>query len=320
MKILLTGGAGYIGSHTAVSSVEKGHEIIIFDNLSNSYLSTISNITKILNKDVKFINADLLDFQSLDETFYKNQIDAVIHFAGYKSVENSVKNPISYYENNLQSSVNLIKAMDKNNVRRLIFSSSATVYGHPKQLPITEDHNLKPLNPYGLSKYFVELMLNSLALSNKNWSIISLRYFNPIGSHFSGLLGDKPLGDSNNLIPKILDVVNNKEKFLTIYGKNFETADGTGIRDYIHIMDIAEGHIYALENLNRIKGYDVFNMGTGKGYSVFEIMRNIEKVFNLEIPFIVSDKRVGDIASCFADVTKAKNILGWHAKRDLKQM
>jgi UDP-glucose 4-epimerase len=320
MKVLVTGGAGYVGSHTCIRLLESGYEIIVVDNLSNSQEESINRVKRITGRDFKFYKADLLDKEKLDEIFKTNKIDAVIHFAGLKAVGESVAVPLRYYYNNVTGTLILCEIMNKYNVKNMIFSSSATVYGSPEKVPITEDSALRPTNPYGQTKLVIEQILADLHASGGGWNIVSLRYFNPIGAHNSGLIGENPNGIPNNLIPYITQVAVGKMNEVRIFGNNYPTHDGTGIRDYIHVMDLAEGHLKALEKLDAKPGIAVYNLGTGHGYSVLEMINAFTKVSGRKIPYSVVDRRPGDIAVCYADSTKAAKELGWAASKGLDEM
>ena len=321
MKILITGGTGYIASHTALSLLYLGNDVILFDNLSNSSIGTVDNIRKISNKNVSFILGDLSDTKLLSKIICQNKIEVVIHFAALKAVAESVAEPLRYYLNNISGSLSLFSAMKENDVKNLVFSSSATVYGEPKYLPIDESHPLMAINPYGRSKLHVEEILKDLAFSDNSWKIICLRYFNPVGAHESGLIGDNPNGIPNNLFPIINNVLCGKLDKLSICGKDYKTADGTAIRDYIHVMDIADGHSASLNFLNKTdKPFEIFNLGTGKGSSVLEIVNAYEEQSGEKLNFEFVDRRVGDAESCYADTSKATKYLKWEAKRNLKDM
>ena len=321
MKILITGGTGYIASHTSLSLLDLGHDVILFDNLSNSSVDTVGNIKNISNKDVSFILGDLSDTKLLSKTICENKIEMVIHFAALKAVGESVADPIKYFQNNISGSLSLFEAMKENNVKNLVFSSSATVYGEPKYLPIDENHPLAAINPYGRSKLHIEEILKDLAFSDKSWKIICLRYFNPVGAHESGLIGENPNGIPNNLFPLINNVLCGKLDKLSIFGKDYNTADGTAIRDYIHVMDIADGHSAALNLLSTTdKSFEMFNLGTGKGSSVLEIVNAYEKECVKKVNFEFVDRRPGDAEQCYADVSKATRYLKWAAKRNLQEM
>lgn len=320
MRILVTGGAGFIGSHTAIELLNKGYEVILVDNLSNSSIEIIDKIEEIAERNVTFYQIDLLNNKELEKVFSNHQIHAVIHFAGYKSVTESVVNPIKYYENNILSTINLCKTMQLFGIYNLIFSSSATVYGNAEKLPLTEETATEPINPYGRTKLMCEEILKDIANSDENWKIAILRYFNPVGAHPSGKIGEKPNGVPNNLMPYIAQVATRKRDILNVYGDDYPTKDGTGIRDYIHVVDLALGHIAALENLEKLNQIEIFNLGTGRGYSVLEVINTFEKVNGVTIPYKIVDRRKGDIAISFADTTKANSKLCWKARRDLEDM
>jgi UDP-glucose 4-epimerase len=321
MKILVTGGAGYIGSHTCVELLDNGYEVVIVDNLYNSKEKVISDIEKITEKKIKFYKGDVRDKDLLREIFKQEKIDAVIHFAGLKAVGESVEKPILYYQNNIDSTLNLCEVMNEFNVKKIIFSSSATVYGDPEKLPITEDMRVgNTTNPYGTSKLYIEGILKDIYVSDNDWSIILLRYFNPIGAHESGLLGENPNGIPNNLMPYIVKVANGELECLSIFGDDYSTPDGTGVRDYIHVVDLARGHVKALNKLMKDKGVNVYNLGTGNGYSVLEIVKTFEDVNGVKVNKKIVARREGDIAECYADSSKAYKELGWKAELDLSDM
>lgn len=320
MAVLVTGGAGYIGSHTSVELLEAGYEIVVVDSLINSKEEALNRVKKITQKDFKFYKLDLLNKNSLKEIFEKNNIEAVIHFAGLKAVGESVYLPLKYYTNNLISTLNLCEVMAEFKVKKLVFSSSATVYGNPIKVPITEDSLLNTTNPYGRTKLFIEEMLKDLCLSDSSWNITLLRYFNPVGAHKSGLIGEDPKGIPNNLFPYITQVASGKLKYLNIFGNDYETIDGTGMRDYIHVLDLAQGHIKALKKLDYNSGIKVYNLGTGKGYTVLEIVKAYSKVCGKEIAYKFVDRRPGDIASCYADTKKASEELRFSASRKIEDM
>ena len=320
MKVLVTGGCGFIGSHTCVELLESGYEVVIVDNLSNSKKDVVNKIETITNKKVSFYEVNVCDFKELDKIFEAEQIDAVIHFAGYKAVGESVSKPIMYYRNNLDSTLTLIEVMTKHNIKKLVFSSSATVYGDPEKLPITEDFPLHTTNPYGTTKLMIEMILRDLYKSDNEWSIALLRYFNPIGAHKSGLIGENPNGIPNNLMPYIVKVANKELPQLSIFGNDYDTKDGTGVRDYIHVVDLAKGHIKAIEKVSKDRGIDAYNLGTGKGYSVLEIVNTIMKVNNVDVPYKIVERRPGDIAACYASTEKANKILGWKAELEIDEM
>ena len=318
MKILVTGGTGYIGSHTCVELLKNGYEVIIIDNLCNSKKEVVDNIEKITNKQVQFVEGDVRDKDLLRTIFQNNKIAAVIHFAGLKAVGESVEKPLLYYQNNLDSTLNLCEVMNEFNVKKLIFSSSATVYGNPVKLPITEDMEVgKTTNPYGTSKYFLERILNDLYISDNEWSIALLRYFNPVGAHESGLLGEDPNGIPNNLMPYIVKVATNELECLSVFGNDYDTPDGTGVRDYIHVVDLARGHVMAIDKILNTTGVNIYNLGTGVGYSVLDLVNTFEKVNGIKINKKIVGRRAGDIAACYADSTKE---LGWKAELNLEDM
>ena len=320
MKVLLTGGAGYIGSHTAVELIEAGHEVIIVDDLSNSNEKVLERLEKITGKQIKFYKTDVADDTKLDEIFKENIIDAVIHFAGFKAVGESVKKPLEYYENNLCTTFTLIKKMKKYNVKNLVFSSSATVYGVPKEVPLREEMDTWCTNPYGWTKFMNERILLDISKAEPEMSIILLRYFNPIGAHISGMIGENPNGVPNNLMPYISQVAVGKLKELSVFGNDYDTKDSTGVRDYIHVVDLAKGHVKAIEFAEKNNGVEIFNLGTGVGYSVLEIVEAFKKVNKVDVPYKIVERRPGDIATCYADASKAKEKLGWSATKTLEDM
>ncbi len=319
-KILLTGGAGYIGSHTAVELLEAGYEVICVDNCYNSSPDALKRVEKITGKTVKFYQDDILDADAMHRIFAENKIDAVIHFAGLKAVGESVSIPLKYYHNNISGTVVLCEAMQKAGVKRIVFSSSATVYGLPKSLPIREDFPLSATNPYGRTKLMIEEILRDLAVSDPEWSISILRYFNPVGAHKSGQIGESPRGIPNNLMPYIAQVATGKLAKLRVFGNDYPTPDGTGVRDYIHVTDLALGHLAALKRALTKTGVDVYNLGTGNGYSVLQLLKAFEKAANKTIPYEIVERRPGDIAACYADASKAKAELGWQATRGVDEM
>jgi len=320
MAVLVTGGAGYIGSHTCVELLEAGYEVIVADNLSNSCEKSIERVKEITGKDLKFIKADILDRAGLEEIFSKNRIDSVIHFAGLKAVGESVAIPLRYYENNISGTVMLLEVMQKFNVKTLVFSSSATVYGDPAKLPIMEDFPLKATNPYGRTKLMIEEILRDLYTSDNSWNIAILRYFNPVGAHHSGLMGEDPNGIPNNLMPYITQVAVGKREQLSVFGNDYDTHDGTGVRDYIHVVDLSLGHLKALEKLETKPGIVTYNLGTGKGYSVLDIVKAFSKASGKNIPYQIVERRPGDIAACYADPSKAKKELNWQAEKGIEEM
>lgn len=318
MNILVTGGAGYIGSHTCVALLNAGHKVIVADNLCNSKAETIDKIMQITNKEVTFYHIDIIDMKALDTIFSNYAIDGIIHFAGLKSVGDSVKRPLEYYYNNLVSTMVLCKAYSKYGVKKFVFSSSATVYGD-NEVPFEENMKLMPTtNPYGETKAITERILTDISKTNPEWSIALLRYFNPIGAHESGLIGEAPNGIPNNLMPYITKVAKGEIKKLRIFGNDYPTADGTGVRDYIHVMDLAEGHVLALNNLT--KGVHAYNLGTGQGISVLQLVKAFEEANGIKIPYEIVDRRPGDIATCYANTSKAIIELGWTVKRDIVAM
>jgi len=320
-NILLTGGAGYIGSHTAIVLSKADYNVVILDNFCNSDPSILGCLKKILGKDITCIDGDVRNTSLVAKVLQELQIDAVIHFAGLKAVGESVEKPIEYYANNVQGTISLLGAMQLSQVKTLVFSSSATVYGDPQYLPINEEHPLSATNAYGRSKLHIEEMLKDVASSNKNWKIACLRYFNPVGAHESGLIGENPGGIPNNLVPYISQVAIGKLKELAVYGNDYPTPDGTGIRDYIHIMDLAEGHLAALNYLSNMQsGWESINLGSGRGYTVLEMVAAFEKASHRKIPFKIVDRRPGDIAACYALAEKAKNLLSWEATRTIDDM
>lgn len=316
----MTGGAGYIGSHTCVELLSKGHDIVIVDNFSNSKPEVLNRIKEITGKEFRFYKADILDKESLNKIFLENDINAVIHFAGLKAVGESVKIPIKYYYNNITGTLVLCEVMEKHNVKKMVFSSSATVYGKPESVPIKEDFPLNPANPYGRTKLMIEEILKDIYASDNDWSIALLRYFNPIGAHESGKIGEDPNGVPNNLMPYITQVAIGKREKLNIFGNDYDTHDGTGVRDYIHVVDLAKGHLKALEKIMVSEGIDSYNLGTGTGYSVLDVVCAFEKVTGIKIPYQVTDRRPGDIDKCYADPAKAYNELGWKAEKNLEDM
>ncbi|MBE6669961.1 MAG: UDP-glucose 4-epimerase GalE [Ruminococcaceae bacterium] len=321
MSVLVSGGAGYIGSHTIVELLEAGYDVVSFDNLMNSHEESNDRIKKITGKDFKFYKADMLDREALDRIFEENpDIDSVIHFAGLKAVGESVAKPIEYYHNNLTGTLNLCAAMKKYGVKVIVFSSSATVYGMPKTVPIKEDFPLSTTNPYGETKLMIERMLKDMCVSDDKLSVSVLRYFNPIGAHKSGLIGEDPNGIPNNLLPYIAQVGIGKLKCLSVYGNDYPTPDGTGVRDYIHVVDLARAHIKALKVASNTTGIDYFNIGTGVGYSVLEVVKAYEKASGKTIAYKIVDRRPGDIAECYADPKKAYEVLGWKAEYGIETM
>ena len=319
--ILATGGTGYIGSHTAVELINSGNNVIIIDDLSNSSQDTIEQIKRITGRRPVFYCADVTDRECLEKIFQENKIDTVMHFAGYKAVGESVKEPIRYYRNNLDTTLTLLEMMAEYSVKNIIFSSSATVYGNENDVPFTEAMERgKCTNPYGWTKYMIEQILTDAAAANPELSVVLLRYFNPIGAHESGLIGERPNGTPNNLMPYITQVAAGKQKQLYIFGDDYPTPDGTGVRDYIHVVDLAKGHVAALDYVREHTGTEIFNLGTGRGYSVKELVRVFEEVNGVKIPYVIAPRRAGDVAECYADVSKAYEILGWKAERGIREM
>ena len=320
MKVLVTGGTGYIGSHTVVELLNSGYEVVVVDNFSNSKPEVIENIKKITGKNFKFYKLNVCSKRKLREIFKENKIDAVIHFAGYKAVGESVQKPLMYYRNNLDSTLTLLEVMVEFNVKNIVFSSSATVYGAPDTLPVCEDARLCTESPYASSKLYIEGILKDLYISDNDFGIAVLRYFNPVGAHDSGLIGEDPNGIPNNLMPYIVKVANKELPMLSIFGNDYDTHDGTGVRDYIHVVDLAEGHISAINYITKHKGIDYYNLGTGKGYSVLDVVSTFSKVNKVDVPYKFAPRRDGDVAIYYADTEKAKRILHWEAKRDLADM
>lgn len=320
MNILVTGGCGYIGSHTCCELLNKGHNVIIIDNLSNSKKEVVNYIKEITGRDVTLYIGDVCDKDLLRKIFNENKIDSVIHFAGYKAVGESVKLPLKYYRNNLDSTLSLCEVMSEFDCKNLVFSSSATVYGIPKKLPIKEDFPLSTTNPYGTTKLMIERILKDLYTSDNTWYIALLRYFNPIGAHSSGLLGEDPNGIPNNLMPYIVKVATGELECLSIFGDDYDTKDGTGVRDYIHVVDLALGHIAAIHKIDKEPGVYTYNLGTGVGYSVLDLVKTFSKVNNINVNYKIAPRRPGDIAECYADTTKASDELHWHATKTIEDM
>ena len=320
MKILVTGGIGFIGSHTCVELLNAGYEVVVIDNYYNSQKDVIDKIKTITGKDFVFYEGDVCDHDIVNRIFDEQKIDAVIHFAGYKAVGESVAKPLMYYSNNLDSTLVLCDVMAKHQCKKIVFSSSATVYGNPHDLPIKEDFPLSTTNPYGTTKLMIERILEDVSISDSDWSIALLRYFNPIGAHDSGLLGERPNDIPNNLMPYIVKVANKELDCLNVFGDDYDTVDGTGVRDYIHVVDLALGHIKAIEKVLKDKGVHTYNLGTGIGYSVLDLVKTFEKVNKVKVNYKITDRRAGDIAACYADPTKAKEELGWVATRGIEEM
>jgi len=322
MAILVTGGAGFIGSHTAVELLNSGKDIVIVDNFSNSKPKALEAIKKITGKDFKFYEINYLDREKLEKVFEENDIEAVLNFAGYKSVGESVRKPLEYYDNNISGCLVLLETMQKYGVKKFVFSSSATVYGEPERIPLTEDCKTGgTTNPYGTSKLFIEQILKDLYASDNTWDICILRYFNPVGAHESGLIGEEPQGIPNNLMPYVVRVASGELKELSVFGNDYDTPDGTGVRDYIHVVDLAKGHLAALNKLDKEgKGLYIYNLGTGTGYSVLDMVKSFEEITGKKVPYKITQRRPGDIATCYSDTKKAKEELGWEAKKGIKEM
>ena len=318
--ILVTGGCGYIGSHTVVELLDDNRDVIIVDNFSNSSPNVLDSIKEITNKNFKFYKIDITNENDLEVVFKENKINSVIHFAALKAVGESVEKPLEYYYNNLNSTLVLLKLMKKYNVKNFVFSSSATVYGSPKTLPINEDFPLSTTNPYGASKLIIENILKDICKADSSFNVAILRYFNPVGAHKSGLIGENPNGIPNNLMPYITKVSIGELPFLNVYGNDYDTHDGTGVRDYIHVLDLANGHLKALDKIHTSPGLVIYNLGTGNGYSVLDLVNTYSKVNNVDIPYKIVERRAGDIAKCFADPTKANKELNWSCKYNLEDM
>lgn len=321
MSILVTGGAGYIGSHTVVELLNSGYEVVVVDNLSNSDKEAVARVEEITGKKVKFYEADILDKQALDEIFDNESIDSCIHFAGLKAVGESVEKPWMYYNNNITGTLVLLDVMSIHNVKNIVFSSSATVYGIPAEMPITENCPKGNItNPYGQTKSMLEQILTDIQKADNEWNVILLRYFNPIGAHKSGRIGENPNGIPNNLMPYITQVAVGRLKCLGVFGNDYDTPDGTGVRDYIHVVDLACGHVKAIEKMNSNPGTCIYNLGTGRGYSVLEMIKNFEEASGQKIPYEIKPRRTGDIAQCYADASKAREEIGWEAKYGIREM
>ena len=321
MAILVTGGAGYIGSHTVVELLENGREVVVVDNLCNSSEKSLERVKEITGKDVKFYKADILDKAALEEIFEKESIESVIHFAGLKAVGESVAKPWEYYNNNITGTLVLLEVMKNHGCKNIIFSSSATVYGDPAFVPITEECPKGVCtNPYGWTKSMLEQILTDIQKADNEWNVVILRYFNPIGAHISGKIGENPNGIPNNLMPYITQVAVGKLQQLGVFGDDYDTHDGTGVRDYIHVVDLAKGHVKALRKLEENAGLCLYNLGTGTGYSVLDMVKSFEKANGVPVPYAIKDRRPGDIATCYADASKAKNELGWEAENGIEEM
>jgi len=320
-KLLVTGGAGYIGSHTVVELIEAGYDVVVYDNLSNSFRVSLDQVTQITGKQVTFVLGDICDLNALNTLFSAHAFDAVIHFAGLKAVGESVERPLKYYENNVCGSLQLFKAMSDNNVKTIVFSSSATVYGDPVELPLNEKMPTGvPKNPYGMSKLMIENILADLYRADNQWRIARLRYFNPVGAHPSGLIGENPVGIPNNLMPLITQTALGELEKLLVFGGDYPTSDGSGVRDYIHVVDLAKGHLAALERLKQHSGMITTNLGTGEGYTVLQMIEAFERVNNVKVPYQIVDRRPGDVAACYADTRYAKELLGWVAELGISDM
>ncbi len=321
MAILVTGGAGYIGSHTCIELINAGYDVVVLDNLCNSSEKSLERVAQITGKKVPFYKVDILDREGMNEIFEKESIDSVIHFAGLKAVGESVSKPLEYYHNNITGTLLLCDVMRLHNVKNIIFSSSATVYGDPAFIPITEDcPKGKITNPYGQTKSMLEQILTDLHVADPEWNVVLLRYFNPIGAHESGLIGEDPKGIPNNLLPYIAQVAVGKLSCLGVFGDDYDTPDGTGVRDYIHVVDLAKGHVKALKKIEDKSGVSIYNLGTGNGYSVLQVVKAFEKACGKTIPYVIKPRRPGDIATCYADASKAKAELGWEAEYGIERM
>ena len=317
--ILVTGGCGYIGSHTVLELLNKNYDVVVVDNFSNSSFESLRRVQKITGKTVTFYEADIRDTAAMETVFSKHSFDAVIHFAAFKAVGESVRLPVKYYENNISGTVSLLQIMEKHNVKKIIFSSSATVYGDPERLPLDENCRLSTTNPYGSTKLMMEMIMQDLYKADKNWNIILLRYFNPVGAHESGMIGEDPKGIPNNLMPYVAQVATGKLACINVFGNDYDTPDGTGVRDYIHVVDLALGHIAAIEQCNDA-GVHIYNLGTGHGYSVMDMIHAFEKACGKTLPYKICDRRPGDIATCYAAPDKAKKELKWQAKYGIEEM
>lgn len=319
--ILVAGGAGYIGSHTCVELLQAGYDVVVVDNLSNSSQESLNRVKKITGKSVKFYEADVADKEAMDKIFNENDIFGVINFAGLKAVGESVEKPLEYYQNNITGTLNMCEVMRKHGVKNIIFSSSATVYGDPETVPITEECPKGVCtNPYGWTKSMLEQILTDIQKADTEWNVILLRYFNPIGAHKSGLMGEDPNGIPNNLMPYVMKVAIGQLPQVNVFGNDYDTPDGTGVRDYIHVVDLADGHVKAIKKLEENPGLKIYNLGTGKGYSVLDVIKNVSKAVGKEIPYVIAQRRAGDIAQCYSDASLAKKELGWEAKNGIKEM
>lgn len=320
MAILVTGGAGYIGTHTCIELIKAGYEVIIYDNFSNSSPEAVRRTEKIAGHTIPLVEGDILDKEKLKSVFRENKIESVIHFAGLKAVGESVSMPLKYYHNNITGTLTLLEVMQECGVKKIVFSSSATVYGMNNPVPFQEDMPTSATNPYGWTKQMIEIILKDLYTADQAWSIVLLRYFNPLGAHESGTIGENPNGIPNNLMPYLTQVAVGKREFLTVYGNDYDTADGTGVRDYIHVMDLASGHVQAVKYNETHTGVEIVNLGTGKGFSVLEVIHTFERVNQVPVPYKIAGRRPGDIASCYADVAKAKRLFGWETQKTLEDM
>ena len=320
MNVLVTGGAGYIGSHTCVELLNAGHSIVVFDNFYNSSAESIDRVKKITGKDFPFYECDMLDLEALDRIFSEHHIDAVIHFAGYKAVGESVAKPLMYFHNNITGTLCLLETMRKHGCKRIVFSSSATVYGDPATVPIKEDFPLSVTNPYGRTKLMIEDIMRDLWVSDHEWSIVLLRYFNPVGAHESGLIGENPKGIPNNIMPKITQVAVGRLPYVSVFGTDYPTKDGTGVRDYIHVVDLAKGHVKAIAYAENHQTVEAVNLGTGHGYSVLELINTFAQVNGVKVPYQIEARRPGDVAACYADPSKAEALFGWKAELELNSM
>ena len=320
MSILVTGGAGYIGSHTCVELIEAGYDVIVVDNLCNSSEESLKRVEKITGKEVLFYRVDIADREKMSQIFNENEIDSVIHFAGLKAVGESCEKPLEYFTNNISGTLVMLDVMRKHGVKNIVFSSSATVYGNPETVPITEDFPLSVTNPYGRTKLVLEQMLQDVYASDNEWNIILLRYFNPIGAHKSGLIGEDPNGIPNNLLPYITKVAIGELEILSVFGDDYPTPDGTCIRDYIHVVDLAAGHVKAIEKIKENPGVEIYNLGTGNGYSVLEVIENFKKASGMDVPYKIAPRRAGDVPMCYANPDKAQRELGWEAQYGIAQM
>lgn len=320
MRVLVTGGAGYIGSHTVVLLIEEGYEVIVFDNFCNASIESIRRVEKIVGQEITVIEGDVRNREDLHGVFNAHKIDAVIHFAGLKAVGESVEQPLKYYDNNVNGTAVLCEVMAEHDCKTIVFSSSATVYGDPHTTPITEEFPLSATNPYGRSKLFVEEILRDVYVADNEWKVVLLRYFNPVGAHKSGTIGEDPNGIPNNLMPFIAQTAVGKREVLSVFGDDYDTIDGTGVRDYIHVVDLAQGHVNALDKIANFTKVMTINLGTGKGYSVLEMVKAFEKASGKKVPYKIAPRRAGDIAKCFADPSYAKEVLGWEATRGIDEM